>query len=716
MAAGQGRPPRSTAYLEAENAWTAGAHRPPRRTCARRSSTRSRRAPRRPTCRCRPATAATGTTAAPSRARSTARAAASRSRDPDDWTPPQPAEDCAPDEPALPGEEVLLDLDALAEGHDFFSLGGVVGQPRRHPAGLLAPTWSATSATRSGSRTCAPASCCPTRSPACSAAPPGTATGTRPLLHDRRRLLARRQGLAAPARHRPGRRRAGPPRDRRALLGRRRPQPHRPVPGDRVAAPRTPREYRFLDADDPDGRLPGRSPRAREGLEYGLEHAVIGGEDVFLVLHNDTGAGLRARHRARSPPTAPEQWRPLIPHDPAVRLEDVDAFAGHLVVHQRSERPDPAADPRARRRTGVARRLPGRVRRRRSTPSASGGNPSSTSRPSGSATPRWPCPSSVYDYDVRTRELTLLKQHAGARRLRPGRLRGAPAVGDRRGRRRRCRSRSSCRARRPRRRRDADPVPALRLRRLRDLDRPVLLGGPALAARPRRRRSRSRTCAAAARWAGAGTTTASCSTSRTPSPTSSPAPGTSSTTGWTTPDRLVAEGGSAGGLLIGRGRQPGARAVRRHRGRRAVRRRADHDARRRRLPLTVTEYDEWGNPEADPEVYDYMRRLRAVRQRRRRSDYPPILAETSLHDTRVLYVEPAKWVARLRATRRPAGATCCSAPRCRPATAASPGATRPGTTGPSRWPGSWTGWASPARPSQRPAGARPSVAHALRSP
>ena len=43
---------------------------------------------------------------------------------PDDWTPPQPDEDCAPDQPALPGEELLLDLDALAEGHEFFSLGG----------------------------------------------------------------------------------------------------------------------------------------------------------------------------------------------------------------------------------------------------------------------------------------------------------------------------------------------------------------------------------------------------------------------------------------------------------------------------------------------------------------------------------------------------------------------------------------------------------------
>ena len=49
--------------------------------------------------------------------------------DPDDWTPPRPAEDCAPDQPALPGEEVLLDLDALAEGHDFFSLGGAAVSP-----------------------------------------------------------------------------------------------------------------------------------------------------------------------------------------------------------------------------------------------------------------------------------------------------------------------------------------------------------------------------------------------------------------------------------------------------------------------------------------------------------------------------------------------------------------------------------------------------------
>src|SRR4051812_40527203 len=43
----------------------------------------------------------------------------------DDWSPPAPDEDRGPDEPALPGEEVLLDHDALARGHSFYSVGGV---------------------------------------------------------------------------------------------------------------------------------------------------------------------------------------------------------------------------------------------------------------------------------------------------------------------------------------------------------------------------------------------------------------------------------------------------------------------------------------------------------------------------------------------------------------------------------------------------------------
>ena len=67
------------------------------------------------------------------------------------------------------------------------------------------------------------------------------------------------------------------------------------------------------------------------------------------------------------------------------------------------------------------------------------------------------------------------------------------------------------------------------------------------------------------------------------------------------------------------------------------------------LPLTVTEYDEWGDPEHDAVAYDYMAGY-APYDNVAAVDYPPILAETSLNDTRVLYVEPAKWVARLRHT------------------------------------------------------------------
>lgn len=65
------------------------------------------------------------------------------------------------------------------------------------------------------------------------------------------------------------------------------------------------------------------------------------------------------------------------------------------------------------------------------------------------------------------------------------------------------------------------------------------------------------------------------------------------------------------------------------------------------LPLTALEWEEWGNPVESAEVYEYMR-CYSPYENVRDADYPPILAVTSLNDTRVLYVEPAKWVAELR--------------------------------------------------------------------
>ncbi|MFO1536300.1 MAG: prolyl oligopeptidase family serine peptidase, partial [Actinomycetota bacterium] len=67
------------------------------------------------------------------------------------------------------------------------------------------------------------------------------------------------------------------------------------------------------------------------------------------------------------------------------------------------------------------------------------------------------------------------------------------------------------------------------------------------------------------------------------------------------------------------------------------------------LPLTVTEWEEWGNPLEDPEVYRYMKSYSPVDNVERR-DHPALLVTAGLHDPRVQYWEPAKWVARRRAT------------------------------------------------------------------
>jgi oligopeptidase B len=66
------------------------------------------------------------------------------------------------------------------------------------------------------------------------------------------------------------------------------------------------------------------------------------------------------------------------------------------------------------------------------------------------------------------------------------------------------------------------------------------------------------------------------------------------------------------------------------------------------LPLTVVEWEEWGNPLADPAVYAYMKSYSPYENVQDGTAYPAVLATTSLNDTRVYFTEPAKWVARLR--------------------------------------------------------------------
>ena len=66
------------------------------------------------------------------------------------------------------------------------------------------------------------------------------------------------------------------------------------------------------------------------------------------------------------------------------------------------------------------------------------------------------------------------------------------------------------------------------------------------------------------------------------------------------------------------------------------------------IPLTVIEWEEWGNPVKSPEFYHYMKSYSPYDNVERKG-YPHLLVTAGLHDPRVGYWEPAKWVAKLRA-------------------------------------------------------------------
>jgi oligopeptidase B len=68
------------------------------------------------------------------------------------------------------------------------------------------------------------------------------------------------------------------------------------------------------------------------------------------------------------------------------------------------------------------------------------------------------------------------------------------------------------------------------------------------------------------------------------------------------------------------------------------------------LPLTVGEYEEWGNPN-EKQYYDYIKSY-APYESVAAKEYPKMLVTAGLNDPRVSYWEPAKWTARLRAMKK----------------------------------------------------------------
>jgi len=555
-----------------------------------------------------------------------------------DWTPPSPAEKAAPDKPALPGEEVVLDMNELAEGHEFFSLGGSSVSP---DSTLLAYSTDTTGDERYTVRV-KDLTTGELRADEITGVL-GGATWSR----DGRDLYY----TTVDKSWRPDkvwRHRLGTVQDEDELVyheqdgrfwvgvGRSRTDRFLVI----AAGSKTTSEYRFLDADRAEAGFRVFSPR-REGLEYALEHAVIGGDDVFLVLHNHTGPDFEIG-TAPVAPTPPDEWRPLIAYDARVRLEDVSAYAGHLVVHQRSE---------GLTQLRILELDEGGVHDdylvefdEEIYTVGSGSNPSFDAPVVRLGYTSMTIPASVYDYDVLSRELTLLKRTPVLGGYEPAdyeehRLWAKSDDGEQ--------VPISIVARRGAR--DHGPVPVLlygygayetsidpyfSIARLSLLDRGAAFaiahvrGGGEMGRRwydegklANKPNSFADFVACARHLADAG---------------------------WTTPALTIAEGASAGGLVMGAvanlapsefgGIVAGVAFVD------TLTTMLDSS-----LPLTIVEYDEWGNPEADPEVFDQIARY-APYDNVAALDYPPILAETSLHDTRVAYVEPAKWIARLRAT------------------------------------------------------------------
>ncbi len=118
-------------------------------------------------------------------------------------------------------------------------------------------------------------------------------------------------------------------------------------------------------------------------------------------------------------------------------------------------------------------------------------------------------------------------------------------------------------------------------------------------------------------------------------------------TGTTVPERLAARGGSAGGLLMGvvvnEAPELFAAVVAEVPFVDCLTTMMDET-----LPLTVGEWEEWGNPVADPDAYKTMKSYSPY-DNIGPGPHPRILATAGLHDARVGYWEPAKWVAKLRA-------------------------------------------------------------------
>ena len=399
-------------------------------------------------------------------------------------------------------------------------------------------------------------------------------------------------------------------------------------------------EIRLLDAASPMGEFTVVAPR-RPGVEYDVEHQVLpDGSERLLIMHNDGALNFEL---AQAPVDDPTQWTPLIPHRDDTRLIGVDAFARQLVVYFRR---DGLTGLRILPAAGAEYEIDFPEPLYTVGP---GANPEYDTDTFRLGYVSMVTPSSVYDCDVTTGELTLLKQSevlpgpdgtsydpAGYEQVRLW------ATAE-----------------------DGTAIPLSLVRRTdtpRDGSAPFLLygyGSYEISMDPSFSISRISLLDrgfvfAIAHIRGGGELGRSwydngkmLHKKNTFSDFVAAARHAASE-GWTTPERLIARGGSAGGLLMGASVNLAPDAFGG-----IVAQVPFVDALTSildpTLPLTVPEWEEWGDPLHNADVYWYMKSYTPYENVVPGTAYPPILAVTSLNDTRVLYHEPAKWIARLQA-------------------------------------------------------------------
>ncbi len=389
-------------------------------------------------------------------------------------------------------------------------------------------------------------------------------------------------------------------------------------------------EVHFLAADDPDGVLRVFLPRAPE-LEYEVDH----GGDAFWIRINDRGRNFRL---ARCPVSAIDKpaWTEMLPHRDRVNLAGFELFAGHVVAYERED--------------GLERFIVHALDQGEAHAVAFGEAAYSTV-PDINAEYHTPSfrfryqsmvtPPSIYDYDMTTREKTLLKRLDVLGGYDPtlyvvGRTHAVASDGTR--------VPVSFAHRKDTPRDGTAPMhlvgygaygyplaPLFSSNRLSLLDRGAVCalahvrGGGELgkpwhdAGRMEHKRNSFTDFIAVAHHMV--------------------------NERYATRERLIVEGGSAGGLLVGAvlNLEPGVAggAILKVPFVDVINTMLDAS-----LPLTVAEFEEWGNP-ADPEPFARLLSYCPYTNLGRKP-YPKMLVKTSINDSQVMYWEPAKYVARLR--------------------------------------------------------------------